>query len=164
MSVDAAALRRSPMPPGARIGIDLVRVERIARSVADFGERFTTRLFAPGELRAATVGGRLDAGALATRFVAKEAAIKAFDLAEAGVGWAQIEVAEAGGRDARPGEGRVRLHGRAAQAASSSTPGWPYEIAVAMTEDDGMACAIVVALPSHPAAEGEEALGRGAPC
>jgi holo-[acyl-carrier protein] synthase len=131
------------MPPGVRVGVDLVQVERIAQSMADFGERFAHRLFAPGELRAATVAGRLDAGELAMRFAAKEAAIKAFGLGEAGVGWTQIEVA-----DVRADRvGRVLLHGRAA-ASASDRAGTPYEIAVALACDDALACAVLVALPS----------------
>ena len=142
-----------PMPPGARIGVDLVQVDRIAQSMADFGERFARRLFAPGELRASTLDGRLDAGELAMRFAAKEAAIKAFDLAEAGVGWAQIEVA-----DVRADRvARVRLHGRAA-ATASVRAGMPYEIAVALARDHALACAIVVALPSDRR-EDDESLG-----
>jgi holo-[acyl-carrier protein] synthase len=137
-----------PLPPGACIGIDLVRVERIARSMADFGERFARRLFAPGELRAATVAGRLDAGELAMRFAAKEAAIKAFDLGEAGVGWSQIEVTDVRA-DGRGRLGRVRLHGRAAASAARAA-GAPHEIAVALAHDDALACAILVALPRAP--------------
>jgi holo-[acyl-carrier protein] synthase len=144
MHAAAASTVPPAPPPGARIGIDLVDVERVAQSMAEFGERFTRRLFAPGELRAAASGGRLDAGVLAAHFAAKEAAIKAFDLAEAGIGWTQIEVA---GIDGRAGVGRVRLHGRAAESAARA-PG-PYEIAVALSHDDGLACAIVVALPAR---------------
>jgi holo-[acyl-carrier protein] synthase len=122
-----------------RIGIDLVSVERIAESLRSFGDRFAQRLFAPGELRDATVAGRLDPARLALRFAAKEAAIKAFDLSEVGVGWSQIEMTDFVGAS-----GRIRLHGRAADAAAGSGA---YEVAVTVSQDDGLACAIVVALP-----------------
>ena len=135
------ALKPACAPPaGARIGIDLVHVARIAGSVEAFGDRFTRRLFAAGELRDCTVAGRLDAARLALRFAAKEAAIKAFDLSEAGIGWSQIEMTECDGA-----AGRIRLHGRAAESAARFGT---YEIAVQASQDDGMACAIVVALPS----------------
>ena len=134
------AMKPVPVPPaGARIGIDLVRVDRIAESVQVFGDRFTHRLFAAGELRDSTVAGRLDASLLALRFAAKEAAIKAFDLSEAGIGWSQIETT-----DFVDTAGRIRLHGRAAESAARFGA---YEIAVQSSQDDGMACAIVVALP-----------------
>jgi holo-[acyl-carrier protein] synthase len=124
----------------SRIGIDLVSVERIADSLRSFGDRFAQRLFAPGELRDATVAGRLDPARLALRFAAKEAAIKAFDLSEAGVGWSQIEMTDCVGTC-----GRIRLHGRAAEAAARFGD---HEVAVTSSHDDGLACAIVVALPS----------------
>jgi holo-[acyl-carrier protein] synthase len=130
------------LAPGARIGIDLVLVARIAESVADFGNRFTQRLFAPRELADSTVAGRLDAGRLARRFAAKEAAIKAFDLSEAGIAWSQIEMTE----DEETG-GCIRLHGRAAESAARLGA---YDIAVSSSLDGGLACAIVVALPCTP--------------
>lgn len=124
---------------GTRIGIDLVHVDRIAASLESFGPRFSQRLFAAGELRDCTVAGRLDPASLARRFAAKEATIKAFDLSEVGIGWAQIEMTEGVGAAAR-----IRLHGRAAESAARFGT---YEIAVTSSLDDGMACAIVVALP-----------------
>jgi holo-[acyl-carrier protein] synthase len=128
-----------------RIGIDAVQVGAIERSLADFGARFTSRIYAPGELREATVDGRVDAGALAARFAAKEAAIKAFGLSEAGVAWSQIEVGPpAGDAPAR----RMVLKGRAAESAAACGP---YEIAVALSHRGGMACAVVVALPVEAA-------------
>jgi holo-[acyl-carrier protein] synthase len=128
-----------PLPPGARIGIDLVRVDRIAASLQEFGDRFAQRLFAPGELRDSTVDGRLDPLRLALRFAAKEATIKAFDLSEAGIGWSQIEMTSCVGA-----AGQIRLHGRAAESAAQAGE---YEIAVSSSQDGGLACAIVVALP-----------------
>ena len=141
---DVTALKPVFAPPaGARIGIDLVHVARIAESVDAFGDRFTQRLFAAGELRDCTVAGRLDPARLALRFAAKEAAIKAFDLSEAGIGWSQIEMTDCAGSAAR-----LRLHGRAAESAARFGT---YEIAVQSSCDVGMACAIVVALPSDRA-------------
>jgi holo-[acyl-carrier protein] synthase len=140
-------------PSGARIGIDLVHVARIAASMQSFGDRFAHRLFAAGELRDSTVGGRLDAGRLALRFAAKEAVIKAFDLSEAGIGWSQIEMTDCVG-DA----GRIRLHGRAADTVARLGT---YEVAVASSQDDGLACAIVVALPSASASTTNPRGGAG---
>jgi holo-[acyl-carrier protein] synthase len=136
------APRQRPDFRRARIGVDLASVGDIERSLADFGPRFATRIFAPAELRDATVDGRLDARALAGRFAAKEAAIKAFGLAEAGVAWSQIEV------EPLPGEGsagRVRLTGRAAECATACGR---YEIAVRWSHERDLACAVVVALPA----------------
>jgi len=140
----ADLVHEAPSLPRAalRIGIDLVHVGAVERSLSDFGARFSDRLFAPGELRDSTVAGRLDARRLALRFAAKEATIKAFDLSEAGVGWTQIEMTACDGASAR-----MRLHGRAAAAVARCGD---YEIAVTATLDDDLACAIVVALPHRP--------------
>lgn len=127
------------MPAGARIGIDLVHVGRIAASIESFGDRFSHRLFSAGERRDCTVDGRLDSTLLALRFAAKEATVKAFDLSEAGIGWSQIEMTDSTGS-----AGRIRLHGRAARSVARFGT---YEIAVTTSEDEGLACAIVVALP-----------------
>jgi holo-[acyl-carrier protein] synthase len=130
-----------------RVGIDLVQVAEIERSLAEFGPRFAARLFAAGELADSTVDGRLDAGALAQRFAAKEATIKAFDLGDAGIGWTQIEVVrDEPVRDELVRDGgrlaRVRLHGRAAESAACCGA---YEIAASLSRDGDLACAIVVA-------------------
>ena len=134
------SMSRSSVAPQTRIGIDLVQVAAIEQSVASFGTRFTHRLFAARELRESTVDGRLCARALALRFAAKEATIKAFDLSDAGVGWAQIEVVGIDDTSAR-----VRLHGRAAESAAR---GGAYEIAASLSRDGDLACAIVVATPA----------------
>ncbi len=126
-------------PQGVRIGIDLVQVDRIAASLQAFGDRFSQRLFATRELLDSTIDGRLDPTRLALRFAAKEATIKAFDLSEAGIGWSQIEMTDGVGA-----VGRIRLHGRAAECAAHAGA---WEIAVSSSQDDGMACAIVVAVP-----------------
>lgn len=146
----ASSIARGPRPgrPASRqtrIGIDLVRLSAIERSIADFGARFTSRMFAPAELDDATVDGRLDTRALAARFAAKEAAIKAFGLSHAGVAWSQIEV--------RAGEGdalasRMVLSGRAAESVAACGP---YAIAVTWSHHADLACAIVVASPVEAA-------------
>ena len=148
MPVACAATVPRPLrstPSGARIGIDLVHVDRIAASMQSFGERFTHRLFAAGELRDSTVAGCLDPQRLALRFAAKEAVIKAFDLSEAGVRWSQIEMTDCVGE-----AGRIRLHGRAAESAARFGT---YEIAVSSSLASGLACAIVVALPREDVLE-----------
>ena len=64
-------------------GVDIVEVERIRRAVERYGDRFTRRIFTEAEVaycrRSADPAQRF-----ATRFAAKEAALKAL-----GVGWAQ---------------------------------------------------------------------------
>ena len=62
------------------VGIDLVRVSRVAESLAQFGERFLQRVFTDGEVAYARSAPSLMAERLAARFAAKEAAVKALGL------------------------------------------------------------------------------------
>src|SRR5438445_5736332 len=95
-----------------RVGIDLVRVSRVAASLERFGERFLRRVFTPAEIAYATASPSLTAERLAARFAAKEAAVKALGLAETGVGWRQLEVVR------QPsGMCQLSLHGAALDAA-----------------------------------------------
>ena len=97
---------------GLRIGMDMVKVSDVQGSMDDFGGRFVERLFSPTEQAHALSVPALTARRLAVRFAAKEAAIKAFDLSQAGVSWRELEVV----CDER-GVSRLRLHGRAAALA-----------------------------------------------
>lgn len=141
ISTPSSALSSACETPPIRIGIDLVDVGQVRDSMTTFGARFSERIFSSGERAACTRGGELDPSALAQRFAAKEAAIKAFDLGEAGVGWADIEVVGYDGAAAR-----LRLNGRAARIASMAGA---FEIAVTMSVSGDLACAILVAMPAR---------------
>jgi len=120
-------------PGGLRIGMDLVKVDDVQRTVDDFGGRFAERLFSAAERAHALSVPALAARRLAARFAAKEAAIKAFGLSHAGVSWRELEVVS----DER-GVDRLRLHGRAAalagvhEAALSLSQAGDYAVAVVM--------------------------------
>jgi len=74
------------------VGIDLVRVDRLAKSVNRWGERFTRRVFTAGE-RAACRERKQQAPCLATRFAAKEAFVKALGRGmRSPVLWTDLEV------------------------------------------------------------------------
>jgi len=80
------------------IGIDVVRVERLATSLERFGERMEARLFTADEL-AYCRRHKDPLPHLAARFAAKEAASKALGTGmSGGVGFRQIEVVQPGGR------------------------------------------------------------------
>jgi len=90
-------------------GIDLVEVERIARSIERFGERFLRRVFTEEEIAFC----RARAGAaesFAARFAAKEAGAKALGTGiQHGVMWREIEVRrERGQRPTLHFSGRAR--------------------------------------------------------
>lgn len=128
-------------PPGQRLraGIDTVLVSRLQESLDHFGERFLHRLFTDAEQAAA--GGAPER--LAARFAAKEAAIKAFALSEAGTAWRDIEV-----QRTDDGACTLALHGRAAEAAERLGV---VHIALSLSHDGGYAGAVVTALCGAPA-------------
>ncbi|WP_161974439.1 holo-ACP synthase [Piscinibacter terrae] len=119
-----------------RVGIDIVQISRIADSLSQFGDRFTQRLFTSTEL--ADVAARLAPG-LAECFAAKEAALKALDLCEAGIDWREMEV-----RRLADGTCRLQLHGKAAELAGVSSDG----IALSLSQDGHHAMAVVTAASS----------------
>jgi len=130
--------------PALRMGFDLVQISTVARSLEQFGATYEHRVFTDGELRYARSGGALVAQRLAARFAAKEAVMKALQLAEAGVGWRDIEVVKQAGGDCE-----VALHGRAAEAAQAAGA---EQIQLSMSHDGDYAGASVCVLfaPSGP--------------
>ncbi len=115
------------------VGVDLVEVRRIAGLVERYGERFTTRVFTPGEL--ADCGGRPES--LAARWAAKEAVAKALGTGIGAVAWQDIEVLRV-----ENGCPAVRLQGSAQTMADErGLTQW----ALSLAHDGGMALAFVVA-------------------
>jgi len=98
------------------LGTDIVAVARIAALVDRYGDRFLTRCFRPREQ--ALLDERVPAAAyaaLAARWAAKEAFIKAVGARGAGVVYRDIEVVR------RPdGAPELRLHGSAAAALAAA--------------------------------------------
>ncbi|HEY0817435.1 MAG TPA: holo-ACP synthase [Rhizobacter sp.] len=121
-----------------RVGLDVVDIRRVSDSIDRFGDRFVRRLFSEAEISYAKTGDGLTAERLAARFAAKEAAIKAFDLSEAGVNWRDIEVEKLD-----DGACRLALHGRAASQAQRLGV---REIALSLSHDGDYAAAVVTAL------------------
>ena len=90
------------------IGVDIIEIERVARAVERWGQRFLDHIYTPSEL--AFCCGRV--AELAVRFAAKEAISKALGTGLSGIAWCEMEVLP----DAR-GKPLVRLYGRAADRA-----------------------------------------------
>ncbi len=75
------------------IGIDVVEVERIGSSMAEFGERFANRVFTEAE-RAYCDSQKRPELHYAARFAAKEAVAKAFGTGIGkDLGWLDMEIA-----------------------------------------------------------------------
>ena len=122
------------------IGSDLCDVRRIERSLERFGERFTHRIFTPGE-RARSERRAARAGSYARRFAAKEACAKALGTGlRAGVFWRDMEVVNLPG-----GRPTMRLSGGALVRLRAMTPeGFEPVVHVSLTDDPPLAQAFVV--------------------
>ncbi len=115
-------------------GIDLIEIERVQRTVNQYGKRFLDRVFTEAELADA----RDSLASLAARFAAKEAASKALGTGIGPVCWKEIEIL----RDPA-GRPVLYLHGAAAQrAAELGFTCW----SVSLSHARAYATAIVVAI------------------
>src|SRR6478736_5438722 len=90
------------------LGIDIIKVDRIAAALDKFGARFSKRVLTPEEQ--GYVRDRPET--LAGRWAAKEAVSKVLGLGVRGIGWREIEIERL-----PTGQPAVRLHGRAAARA-----------------------------------------------
>ena len=91
------------------VGVDIIEIARIERTLADFGERFLRRVYT--ERERSRYGTR--PSELAARFAAKEAASKALGTGIRGIRWREIEVLS----NLR-GKPVLILHGSAAERAA----------------------------------------------
>lgn len=74
------------------IGIDIIEIERIQKSVDDFGDRFLNKIFTQTELQY-SMSKKNKYQHLAARFAAKEAIFKALSSESAVVNsWQEIEI------------------------------------------------------------------------
>jgi holo-[acyl-carrier protein] synthase len=91
-------------------GVDLIEVERIARSIERYGERFLRRVYTDHEI-AYCNRKRSGAESFAARFAAKEAGAKALGTGiSRGVTWNEFQVVRnPGGRPALELRGRAAL-------------------------------------------------------
>lgn len=99
----------------AVLGVDLVEIERIQRSISRHGSRFLDRCFTHAERAdAERSGAGRAAERYAARFAAKEAAMKALGTGwSAGIAWREIEITSG-----PAGAPSLRVMGRAAAVAA----------------------------------------------
>ena len=122
------------------IGSDLANIDRIAATLARFGDRFRNRVFtsveqAKAEARADT------AGTYAKRWAAKEACSKALGTGlRMGISWRDMAVS-----NLETGQPVMRLTGWAAtRLADMTPPGHEAIVHVTLTDDHPWAQAFVV--------------------
>ncbi len=122
-------------------GVDLAETARIEQTLAQYGERFSKRIFTPQEI-AYCEKFKNRAERYAARFAAKEAAFKALGTGwGAGVRWLDVEITH------RPsGKPELVLMGRAHEVAQqlgvtrmevSISHADRYVVAVVIFESDG---------------------------
>ncbi|MGH7569665.1 MAG: holo-ACP synthase [Gemmatimonadales bacterium] len=118
------------------LGLDVVETATIARLLAEQGERFEERVFTPGEREECRA--RADrAQALAARFAAKEACLKALGTGwREGIAFLQVEVVRTEG-----GGPSLRLTGGAADRARARGV---KQVHVSLTHQPGVAAAAVI--------------------
>ena len=135
------------------IGSDLANIDRIAATLARFGDRFRNRVFASVEQ--AKAEARADtAGTYAKRWAAKEACSKALGTGlRMGISWRDMAVG-----NLETGQPVMRLTGWAAtRLAEMTPPGHEAIVHVTLTDDHPWAQAFVVieARPLAPPRPGE---------
>ena len=90
------------------VGVDIIEIDRIERTLRRFGSRFLERVYTADEI--SYCRGR--PAQLAARFAAKEAVMKALGTGTRGVGWRDVEITRE-----QTGKPRINLTGRAAARA-----------------------------------------------
>lgn len=131
------------------LGSDLIQIDRVARTLATYGDRFTHRCFTAIE-QAKSDRRAQRAASYAKRFAAKEACSKALGTGLSfGVYWRDMGVV-----NLPSGKPTMHLTNGAAKAlARLVPPGHAPHIHLTITDDAGLAQAFVIieALPIDPA-------------
>lgn len=137
--LDEAVLSTAAHTRGGRVGVgvDLVCISRMQESLDRLGPAFLRRIFTPDEVRYAQAAPALATERLAARFAAKEAALKALDLATVGVDWRDIEV-----RRRDDGATTLAFHGRTARRLADRGI---QDVALSLSHEGDYAAAVVTA-------------------
>lgn len=114
------------------VGIDIIEIARIARTLADFGERFLNKVYTERERE--RYHSRVDE--LAARFAAKEATSKALGTGIRGIRWREMEVVSN-----RRGKPILVLHGSAAARAEHLGVRW-FDLSLTHSRTDAFAVVI----------------------
>lgn len=127
-----------------RIGIDLVCVDDVERSVRTHADHYLRRVYTSTEVEdCMRADGTVDAVRLAARFAAKEAVMKALHVGDEAVPWSSIGV-----RSDPDGAPALELTGAAASLARRRGIG---ALDLSMTHDGPVAGAVVVGVVEETA-------------
>jgi holo-[acyl-carrier protein] synthase len=116
------------------VGVDVVELARIERTLADFGERFLRRVFTERERE--LYGSRVPE--LAVRFAAKEATSKALGTGIRGIRWREMEILSN-----RRGKPVLVLHGQA-QARAAALGLVSFDVSLTHSRTDAVAFVVGV--------------------
>ena len=119
------------------VGVDVQSIGEVAQSLAEFGSRYTRRLFTDAERSHCNESPETAASRYAERFAAKEAVLKVLSVRSAVPSWKDIEIRLTGS-----GRFEVALHGVAAELAHERGI---RALALSMSHAGGIATAVVVA-------------------
>jgi len=130
------------------IGVDLVKVDRLARVVGRHGERFLKKVFTDREIAYCRTRAKQGIYQFAQRFAAKEACAKALGTGlRGGVFWRDMGVVNLPG-----GRPTMQLTGGALERLKAITPkGSEARIDLSLTDEGPLAQAIVT-ISAVPAA------------
>lgn len=119
------------------IGVDLVKIPRIAGVLERFGDRFKNRIYTSQEISYCEARG-LSVNNYALRFAAKEAFSKALGvgLRRNGIQWQEVEVVSA-----PTGRPELRVNGRADQLCAKNGIQGMF---VSLTDEGEFGIAVVV--------------------
>lgn len=116
------------------IGVDNVKVSRIALTLETYGERFERKIFTEEEIRYCRYTPRRSAERYAARFAAKEAFAKAIGTGvRMGFRWREVSVAKE-----RSGRPRLHLEGEMLRRYGD------LRLHISLSHTDEMAIAMVV--------------------
>ena len=114
------------------LGIDIIEIARIERTLRDFGERFLNKVYTERERERY----RNRVNELAARFAAKEATSKALGTGIRGIRWREMEVVSN-----RRGKPILVLHGSAAARAEHLGIQW-FDVSLTHSRTDAFAVVI----------------------
>jgi holo-[acyl-carrier protein] synthase len=120
------------------LGIDLVRVDRIEKAIARYGDRFLRRVFTPAEIAYCQARSRQGVYQFAQRFAVKEAFSKALGvgLRAGGIRWREVEVLPNS-----MGKPEVQVSGRALNLCRQTGI---KNIQLSLADEDNHAIAVVL--------------------
>ena len=124
--------------PEVVVGIDLVQVSQVARSLDSLGEAYMRRICTADEIAYCNANPMMAPARFAARFAAKEATLKVLRLDDQGLDLRAIEVKQMPG-----GWTDLVLHGRALQLAEEA--GWS-SVSVSLSHEGDYASAVVAAI------------------